>query len=126
MRQQGPGIIKRKEDLRRDEINKWSSHKHNTHCENFNIVIAYIIMQAAYSEPYQRSKMECFTKIFNIKAVDYFRKKFHLRTLHGSEYASECSNLLFHLFLIFQNYTTWSKRRCAVNTQQAFSSSPNL
>ena len=63
-------------------------------------------MQAAYSEPYQRSKMECFTKIFNIKAVDYFRKKFHLRTLHGSEYASECSNLLFHLFLIFQNYTT--------------------
>ena len=89
MTQQGPGIIKRKEALRRDEINEVAINN-NTHCENFNIVIAYI-MQAAYSEPYQRSKMECFTKIFNdIKAVDYFRKKFHLRTLQGSEYASGC------------------------------------
>ena len=30
--------------------------------ENCNIVIAYIMMPEAYSEPYQRYEMECFEK----------------------------------------------------------------
>ena len=35
--------------------------------ENYNVVIAYIMMPVAYSEPYQRFKMECFAKMVKAK-----------------------------------------------------------
>ena len=47
----------------------------NVHCESCNIVIAYIIMPEAYSEPYHRSKMECFAKIVKTKNLITIFKK---------------------------------------------------
>ena len=47
----------------------------NVHCESCNIVIAYIIMPEAYSEPYNRSKMECFAKIVKTKNLITIFKK---------------------------------------------------
>ena len=41
-------------------ISKWNSSKDNIYCENCNIEIAYKMMPKAYSETYQRSKMECW------------------------------------------------------------------
>ena len=37
----------------------------------------------AYSEPYQKTKKKCFSKIVNGLAVNYFQKTFHLRCLTG-------------------------------------------
>ena len=40
-------------------------------------------MLEVYSEPYQKSKMECFAKIVCKKAVNYFHKMLHLRYFRG-------------------------------------------
>ena len=42
---------------------KRKTGKDNIYCEDSNIVIAYIMMQVAHSEPYQRFKIECFGKM---------------------------------------------------------------
>lgn len=42
---------------------KRKTGKDNIYCEDPNIVKAYIMMQVAHSEPYQRSKIECFGKM---------------------------------------------------------------
>ena len=107
--------------------NKWSSGKDNIYCKTYNIVIAYIMMSVAYSEPYERSRMECFAKIIiSKKQLTIFAKRPILDVLQGSEYASGCLNLFFHLFLIFQNHIPRYKRMCAVTTHQAVSSSSGL
>ena len=45
-------------------------------------IIAYKIMSEVYSEPYQKSKMECFAKMVHKKAVS---KCSILDILEGSE-----------------------------------------
>lgn len=48
-------------------------------------------MQEAYSEPYQRSKINCFAKIVNTKKLlTIFTKHSILNVLLGSEYAFRC------------------------------------
>ena len=37
--------------------------------ENYNVVTAYIMRPVAYSEPYQRFKMECFAKMVKAKKL---------------------------------------------------------
>ena len=58
-------------------VNKWSSGKDNTFCENYKIVTTYVMMLVVYSGSNQRSKMECFAKILDVQ------KLFHLRYLTG-------------------------------------------
>ena len=55
-------------------------------------------MSEEYSEPCQRSKMECFLKLVNAKKLlTYFAKCFTLNVLQGSKYSSGCLNLFIFL-----------------------------
>ena len=48
-----------------------------------------LVVAETFSEHSQTSKMESFAKITAL-AVNYIWKKFHVRCLKGSEFASEC------------------------------------
>ena len=103
---------------KKSEINKAA-----VYCENCILVIAYLMMPETYSEPYQRSKMECFAKIVNVKkTINYFRKTLNSRCFTGFWICFWVFKSIFYLFLLFQNGVPWWKRGWPVTTHQAFSS----
>ena len=54
-------------------------------CQNGDIA-QYIVV--AYSEPYQKSKMECLARIISSRKSTIFAKRSFLDVLQGSEYSS--------------------------------------
>ena len=89
-------------------------------CFIFNVgcVIAYIILPEVYSELYQRTKIECFTRIVNPKKPTLMMFDRILNTLLYAEI------YFFTYFYYFKLAHLDSKEgRCVVTTYQAFSSS---
>ena len=81
---------------------KMKSMKDNIYCENCNIVIAYTVLPKVYSEPYQRSKMECFVRIvsLHLRCLARFWIRFWM-----------LKSFFFAYVLLLHTRAPWFKRR---------------